>query len=255
MHCKSLGRPASGAYRRRMAVRLWAVAFDANDPVALGRFWAAALDWTYTAEDGISVVARADGVLPRLELAHVPNERRTKGWMHFDLGTTSLDDQHETVERLLTLGARHVDIGQGPDASHVVLADPEGNELCVLEPGNSFVDYGSRLGSLTCDGTPAVGYFWSAVLGWPLVWDQDEETAIRAADVGVFFTFGPPVTPKEGKNRLHVDLAPTIDSDQRAEVDRLVALGAVPVDIGQGDVPWVVLADPDGNELCVLTPR
>jgi hypothetical protein len=175
--------------------------------------------------------------------------------MHFDLGTTSIEDQRATVERLIALGARHVDVGQGPDSEHVVLADPEGNELCVLEPGNGFVDDGSRLGSLTCDGTPKVGHFWSEALGWPLVWDQDEETAIRSPDGGVFFTFGPPVAPKSAKNRLHVDLAPPHDGDQQVEVDRLLALGATRADVGQGDVSWVVLADPDGNELCVLTPR
>jgi hypothetical protein len=59
---------------------------------------------------------------------------------------------------------------------------------------------------------------------------------------------GPPVEPKHGKNRLHLDLAPPAGEDQQAEVERLVALGATRVDIGQGDVDWVVMADPDGNE-------
>jgi catechol 2,3-dioxygenase-like lactoylglutathione lyase family enzyme len=125
--------------------------------------------------------------------------------------------------------------------------------MCILEPGNEFVDT-RRLGSLTWDGSPAAGYFWRDVLGWPLVWDQDDETAIRPPDGGLFITFGAP-RPKEEKNRLHIDLAPPPDGDQQAEVERLVALGATRIDIGQGDVSWVVLADPDGNELCVLTPR
>ena len=161
-----------------------------------------------------------------------------------------------TVERLVELGARHVDIGQGPDAEHVVLADPEGNEFCVIEPDNSFLADCGRLGSITCDGTREVGYFWSEALGWPLVWDQDEETAIRAPDgTGPFITWGPPVPPKITKNRLHLDIAPPHHIDQRAEVDRLVSLGATRIDIGQGDVDWVVMADPDDNEFCVLTPR
>jgi hypothetical protein len=63
------------------------------------------------------------------------------------------------------------------------------------------------------------------------------------------------VAPKTGKNRLHFDLAPPVGGDQHAEVDRLVALGATRIDIGQGDVSWVVLADPDGNEFCVVGPR
>jgi predicted enzyme related to lactoylglutathione lyase len=57
------------------------------------------------------------------------------------------------------------------------------------------------------------------------------------------------------KNRLHLDLAPGPDDDQEAEVRRLEALGAVRVNVGQGDVTWVVLADPEGNEFCVLSPR
>ena len=102
-----------------------------------------------------------------------------------------------------------------------MLADPEGNELCVIEPDNSFLAGCGRLGSITCDGTPEVGYFWSAALGWPLVWDQDEETAIRAPDgTGPFITWGPPVAPKLGKNRLHLDIAPpaTVISERRSTV-------------------------------------
>ena len=58
--------------------------------------------------------------------------------------------------------------------------------------------------------------------------------------------------PKTGKNRLHFDLAPPADSDQQTEVDRLISLGATRLNIGQGDVDWVVMADPDGNAFCVL---
>jgi catechol 2,3-dioxygenase-like lactoylglutathione lyase family enzyme len=138
----------------------------------------------------------------------------------------------------------------------VVLADPEGNEFCVIEPGNAFLAGCGRLGSITCDGSPAAGYFWRDVLGWPLVWDQDDETAIRAPDgAGPFITWGPPVPPKTTKNRLHLDVAPPAGEDQGAEVERLIALGARRIDIGQGDVTWVVMADPDGNEFCVLSPR
>ena len=110
---------------------------------------------------------------------------------------------------MVELGARHIDIGQGPDDEHVVLADPEGNEFCIIEPDNTFLAGCGRLGSITCDGTREVGYFWSEALGWPLVWDQDEETAIRAPDgTGPFITWGPPLAPKIGKNRLHLDIAP-----------------------------------------------
>jgi hypothetical protein len=61
--------------------------------------------------------------------------------------------------------------------------------------------------------------------------------------------------PKRVKNRLHLDVAPFAGDDQAAEVARLRALGATPADVGQGEVTWVVLADPEGNEFCVLSPR
>jgi catechol 2,3-dioxygenase-like lactoylglutathione lyase family enzyme len=239
-----------------MAVRLWSVVFDTNDRVTLGRFWADALEWGYEEHDGWSSASAPNGSLPRLEFVDAPHEKVGPNRIHFDLSSSSLDDQRDTVERLLSLGASHLDIGQGPDAEHVVLADPEGNAFCILEPGNSFVDDSTRLGSLSCDGSPAVGYFWRDVLGWPLIWDQDDETAIRSSDGGVIVTWGGPPEPKASKNRLHLDVAPPPGGDQQAEVERLLALGAVPADVGQGDdVPWVVLADPDGNELCVLSPR
>jgi hypothetical protein len=61
--------------------------------------------------------------------------------------------------------------------------------------------------------------------------------------------------PKTRKYRLHFDLVPLPDSDQQAEVDRLISLGASHIDIDQGDVSWVVMADPDGHEFCVRAPR
>jgi hypothetical protein len=70
--------------------------------------------------------------------------------MHLDLTSLSLEDQQQTVARSLGLGARHIDIGQRPEQGHVVLADPEGNEFCVIEPGNTFLD-GGFIGALACE--------------------------------------------------------------------------------------------------------
>jgi Glyoxalase-like domain len=240
-----------------MTLRLVALCFDANDPVGLARFWAEALHGEIDDEthDEIGLVPTDNTRFPILFLP-VPEQKAGKNRIHLDLTTASIDDQTETVARLIELGARCIDIGQRPDEGHVVLADPEGNEFCVIEPDNSFLADCGRLGSITCDGSREVGYFWSEALGWPLVWDQDEETAIRAPDgSGPFITWGPPLRPKITKNRLHLDIAPPDHGDQRAEVGRLVSLGATRIDIGQGDVSWVVMADPDGNEFCVLSPR
>jgi predicted enzyme related to lactoylglutathione lyase len=238
--------------------RLISLCIDANDPSLLARFWAAALRWNVDAEATDEV-----GLVPTDETSFgilfepVPERKSSQNRVHLDLTTASIDDQHETVATLLELGARHVDIGQSPDEDHVVLADPEGNEFCILAPGNNFLASCPRLGSINCDGTRAVGHFWSKALGWPLVWDENEETAIQAPGrSGPMITWsGPPLMPKLAKNRLHLDIAPPAGGSQQAEVERLVALGATRIDIGQGDVSWVVMADPDGNEFCILTPR
>jgi Glyoxalase-like domain len=238
-----------------MTSRLDALCFDANDPLHLARFWSAALRWNVNDKDqDVIELVPTDGTRFRMRFLPVPGEKVGANRIHLDVTTTSLDDQRETVEQLIELGGRHVDIGQSPDDEHVVLADPEGNELCVIEPTNDFLADCGRLGAINCDGSQTVGYFWSAALGWPLVWDQDEETAIRAPDrTGPIISWGgPPVAAKRSKNRLHLDIAPT-DGDQRMEVDRLISLGAVRTDIGQGDVDWVVMVDPDGNEFCVLS--
>jgi hypothetical protein len=239
-----------------VSLRLVCLCVDANDPLGLAGFWAEALGWEVGGDHGgeISLVP-TDGTRFRLDFVPSTEPEVGKNRIHLDLTTSSPDDQQATVERLLELGASRLDIGQGPEDDHVVLADPEGNELCIIEPGNSFLAGCGRLGSITCDGSPAAGNFWSEALGWPLVWDQDEETAIRAPDgTGPFITWGPPVPPKLGKNRLHLEVAPLVRADHQAEVDRLLALGATHLDIGQGDTDWTVLADPDGNELCVLRP-
>ena len=235
-----------------------ALCFDAIDPLRLARFWAAALQWEIDDEssDEVALVPTDD---TRFEILFLPvaDRKVARNRVHLDLTTTSSGDQLEMVAGLVALGGRHIDIGQSGDEGHVVLADPEGNEFCIIEPYNKFLAGCGRLGAINCDGTRQVGYFWSEALGWPLVWDQDEETAIRAPDgTGPLITWsGPPLLPKTGKNRLHLDIAPPIDLDQGTEVDRLVALGASKVDIGQGDVAWVVMADPDDNEFCVLSSR
>jgi Glyoxalase-like domain len=215
------------------------------------------LDWEVAdnPQDGIALLPDDDTGF-RIRLLPTQEPTAAQNQMHFDLTSTSLEDQQQTVARSLGLGARHIDIGQRPEEGHVVLADPEGNEFCVIEPGNNFLAGCGFVGALACDGSQGAGYFWSEALGWPLVWDQGQETAIRSRHGGPKITWdGPPLMPKTGKSRLHLDLAPPAGGDQQAEVNRLISLGATRTDIGQGEVSWVVMADPDGHEFCVLTPR
>jgi catechol 2,3-dioxygenase-like lactoylglutathione lyase family enzyme len=239
-----------------MSLRLVNVCIDAHDPVALGRFWSGVLGREMVADPpGVSLLSDDETGFD-IDIWPTDEPKRGPNQMHFDLTSSSLEEQQETVNRALALGARHIDVGQLPGEEHVVRADPEGNEFCVIEPGNSFLEGCGRIGALSCDGSQEVGYFWSKALDWPLVWDQDEETAIQSLHGGTKISWGgPPLAPKTGKYRLHLDLAPPAEGDQQAEVERLLALGARHIDIGQGDVPWVVMVDPDGHEFCVLTPR
>jgi len=223
----------------------------------MGQFWAEALGWDLNDSDHETALIPTDGTSFGIVFEPTSNKRAGQNNIHLDLTTTSPDDQHDIAQRLIGAGASRVDIGQRGDEGHVVLADPEGNEFCIIEPHNNFLAGCPRLGAINADGTRRTGLFWSEVLGWPLIWDQDEETAIRSPDATgpIIQWSGPPLIAKLGKNRLHLDIAPPAGVDQHDAVDRLIELGASRRDIGQGDVSWVVMADPDNNEFCVLTPR
>ena len=99
----------------------------------------------------------------------------------------------------------------------------------------------------------ALGRWWAEALGWVVVNDDPNDFEIRRTrDHTPGVIFEPVDEAKRHKNRLHLDFRP---DDQEIEVERLLRLGASRVDIGQGDVSWVVLADPEGNEFCVLADR
>jgi hypothetical protein len=241
-----------------VTTQLTSLCFDANDPLRLASFWSGALNWAI--DDGankeISLIP-TDGTPFILDFLPVPEAKVGKNRIHLDLVSESVEHQTQMVDRLISLGAQRIDVGQPKDVDHVVLSDPEGNEFCVVLRGD-FLATTDLIGAIVFEpGDPVTGRFWGEAIGWPLVYDQDGDTAIRAPDgKGPFVTFGPPGgDAKTTKNRLHLDIAPPGDGDQAVEVDRLVAIGAKRVDIGQGDVSWVVMADPDGNEFCVLTPR
>jgi hypothetical protein len=100
---------------------------------------------------------------------------------------------------------------------------------------------------------PMLGRWWAAALGWAVINDASDEFEIRAAQdrlPGLLFVSGS--DPKKHKNRLHLDFRP---DDRDAEVQRFISLGATRADVGQGDQSWIVLADPEGNEFCVLSSR
>jgi predicted enzyme related to lactoylglutathione lyase len=238
-----------------LTTRLFSVTFDANDVGALARFWAEGLGWqVVVADPRETVVAPTHGPGVLLVFVPVPELKTVKNRIHLDLASLSDEDQSRIVDRLLRLGANHVDIGQG-DVPWVVLADPEGNEFCVSPPNPGITETGAVAAIVLDAADPkALGRFWSEATGWPVALEADSGVALRRRTAnGPFLTLGPPVAQKVRKNRIHFDLAAHPEDDQKAEVQRLVDLGAKPVDIGQGEVGWVVLADPEGNEFCLLS--
>ena len=232
-----------------MLSRPLTVTFEASEPARLARFWAALLDRPVVEDPGGMFVPGPDHQLGLGFVASLAQPAGPSRRMHCHLTSTSDADQQHTVATALHLGASHLDVGQLPEEGHIVLADPEGNAFCVIEPGNSFLAGCGPLGELACDGPREVGVFWSRALSWPLVWDQDQETAIQSPYGGTKVAWGgPPVAPKEVANRQRFRLTPA-GGTQRAEVDRLVALGAARLATGTDGA--VVLADPDGNEFSV----
>jgi catechol 2,3-dioxygenase-like lactoylglutathione lyase family enzyme len=231
---------------QKVPTRLVAIAFDTRELTAVARFWAELL--------GREVVDEADGVLlpgdeTQVGLRFVAATTQKVGLnrLHLHLTSASPEGQRATVEKALSLGGRHLDVGQLPEEGHVVLSDPGDNELCVIEAGNRFLAGCGSLGEVACDGTRAVGVFWHEVLEWPLVWDQDQETAVQSPGGGTKLAWaGPPVAPKQGRNRQRFDVAA---DDLQAEVARLTWLGATRL---AADDEGVELADPDGNEFRVV---
>ena len=192
--------------------------FDAVDPQRLERFWT-------------EVLGRES--LPfGLAFRPVAEPKSAKNPIHLELVSESVEHQRELVARLLSLGAAPVDIGQEPSDRHDVLADPEGNELCVGVRGEFLADTGF-LGAVTFEpALVATGYFWGSAIGWPVVYDEGGDTAIRAPDGrGPFLTFGPPGTAPSGRLWFEIE----------GDADELCALGARRVD-------ETTLADPNGNE-------
>ncbi len=124
-----------------MASKLTELAIDCADPSALSSFWCAVLDYeVQLVEDDLITIGspavpegrnRSGPVPPTLTFVYVPEAKTVKNRVHLDVNPTDRD-QDEEVRRLLDLGARPADVGQGDDATWVVLADPEGNEFCVL---------------------------------------------------------------------------------------------------------------------------
>ena len=114
-----------------MTSRISTVHMDANDAGTVAGFWQQALDWDLTYEDGVYTLTARDGQGMDLDIMNVPEGKTAKNRLHLDLVADGCT-QEEEVQRLTALGARRVDVGQDSTVTWVVMADPEGNEFCVL---------------------------------------------------------------------------------------------------------------------------
>jgi Glyoxalase-like domain len=245
-----------------VALRPVQVNIKALDAAAIGRFWGEALGWsvhsrrtTYVGPVGEFVWP--DPVTVGLDVVAVPElKTATKNRVHLDLATASPAHQAELVARLEALGATPADVGQGDEVPWTVLADPEGNEFCVLEPREIYRDTGPIAAVVAdCVDPRAMARFWGEATDWALHEVTDDRAVLRSArGSGPFLEFLRTPGGKTVPDRVHLDLLPYPGDDQAAEVARLRALGATDLDVGQGDVPWTCLSDPEGHELCVLAP-
>ncbi|MFG1949147.1 VOC family protein [Nonomuraea sp. NPDC048826] len=243
-----------------MALRPVQVNIKAVDPSAVGRFWAEALGWSAYSPGVSTYVGPAGGlvwpdpVAVCIDVVPVPEPKTaTKNRVHLDLATTSAAHQAELVARLRALGATPAQVGQG-NVPWMVLADPEGNEFCVLEPREVYRDTGPIAAVvIDCADPRAMARFWGEAIHWTLHEVTDDYASLRSAKkVGPYLEFIRTPDVKTVPDRIHLDLLPQPGDDTSAEVTRVRALGAADLDVGQGDVPWTCLIDPEGHEFCVL---
>ncbi|WP_405743845.1 VOC family protein [Streptomyces sp. NBC_01525] len=246
-----------------MALRLVNVNFKARDNAALGKFWAEALGWGLSSEGpGVTNVYPEEFNWPSpealcVDVVKVPDPETVQYRVHIELATTSADHQRELVTRLKELGATPAGAGRD-DTPWTTLADPEGSVFRVLEPRELYRDTGPIAALVVdCADPRAMARFWDQALDWTLHEVTDDRARLRSAQgVGPYLEFARTPEAKSAPSRAHLDVMPYRGDDQEAEAARLRALGTTPADIGQGNTPWKVLADIEGNQFCILgAPR
>jgi hypothetical protein len=238
-----------------MALRPVQVNLKAKDDVAIGRFWADALGWGVSSEGpGVTNVERPGYDWPDpaafcIDVVTVPDPETVRYRISLDLAPTSVD-------RLVELGATPVDAGQD-EVPWTAMADPEGNVFRVLEPQPIYEDTGPIAAVvLACADPRAMARFWDDATDWTLLEAADDHARLRSGKgVGPYLELVRTPKRQSLQHRFHLDLVPYPGDDQAAEAHRLRTLGATDADVGQGDVPWICLADPEGNDFCILTPH
>jgi predicted enzyme related to lactoylglutathione lyase len=193
---------------------------------------------------------------PVLDLCfqRVPEQPSEPLRLHLDL--LGGDRQTPEVERLLGLGARHFDIGQG-DVPWVVLADPEGNPFCVMPDRPAYVDTGP-IAALPLDSADPDrdAAFWSWLTGWTDASGEAPWTLRHQSLRGPLLALCPePEAKGTAKNRLHLDIRLETGDDPDDVAANIGQRGGRELHFDWGDLPWRHYADPSGNEFCMLPAR
>lgn len=231
--------------------------FDAFEPQRLGRFWEAVVGGERLTDepDGFETRLTIEGG-PVLDLCfqRVPEPPSEPLRLHLDLLGGAR--QAEEVDRLLDLGARHLDIGQG-DVPWVVLADPEGNPCCVMEDRAAYVDTGP-VAALPLDSADpdSDAQFWSWLTGWTDVPAAGLRSLRHPSLRGPLLELCPEQARKgPAKNRLHLDFRLETGDDPDGVAAAIAERGGSELHFDWGELPWRHFADPSGNEFCVLPAR
>jgi Glyoxalase-like domain len=231
---------------------------DAADPQRLGRFWEAAVGAERLTDEPDVFETRLTvegGPVLDLCFQRVSEPPTEPPRLHLDLAGGAR--QAEVVDRLLGLGARHLDIGQH-DVPWVVLADPEGNPCCVMNDRPAYADSGPVAGLPLDSADPdRDAGFWSWLTGWTRAAGVGPSSLRHRSLRGPLLELCPEPVPKgASKNRLHLDvrLEPADDPDVVAA--GIAERGGHPLSPDWSDgLPWRLYTDPSGNEFCVLPAR
>jgi hypothetical protein len=226
------------------------IVIDAAEPQRLGGFWEAVVGGErLTDEPDIFETRLAIDGGPVLDLCfpRVPEPRVEQPRLHLDLAGGAR--QAEEVERLLGLGARHLDIGQR-DVPWVVLADPEGNPCCVMEERASYAGTGPMA------APDRDVEFWTWLTGWTDIGGDAIRSLRHPSLLGPLLELCPERAPKGAtKNRLHLDLRLEDGDDPDQVAAEIAERGGHELPPEWGELPWRSYADPSGNEFCVLPLR
>ena len=233
----------TAAYARWMVVGFDSVLFRSPNPERATAFWGAILERSPVDHGGEWQLAGCDGQIG-LRFAHGDGHGDGKNRLHLHL-SEARRAQQDTIAACEAVGGWLQGNGHVPTNSFAVMADPVADEFCVIEDGNAYLSGCGPLGEVTCEGTATVGRFWSRALGWPMVWEEGEETAIQSPSGGTKLAWSGDDVDQARNNTRQRFILGVDRAELGAELDRLSTLGATDaVSISSG----MLLRDPDGVE-------